>query len=134
MYIYTTIVMESRRVRQQVNTLAKSFIEHTAMRCYHFVVDEMFSDREVNCGRLYVLRLFTDAMVRGYPLYGNAIRCEYELLKTSLVCQCKSWWWPRMLNTIKSMFTLNTPIERGLELIITMTSNRDGRIFRDDHD
>ena len=82
--------MEGSRVREQVNTLAKSFIEHTAMHSYRVVVEEMFSDGEVNCGRLYVLRLFTDAMVRGYPLYGNAIRCEYELLKTSLVCQCKS--------------------------------------------
>ena len=101
------------------------------MRSYQLAVEEMFSDGVVNCGRLYVLRLFTDAMVRGYPLlYGDAIGREHESLKTSLVCQCESWWWTRMLNKVKSMFTNNTSIERGLELILAITTNRDGRIWR----
>ena len=122
--------MERRRAREQVNTLAKSFIENTVMRSYLLSVEEMFSDGEVNCGRLYVLRLFTDAMVRGYPLYGDAIRREHESMKTSLVCQCESWSWTRMLNTVKSMFTHNTSIERELELILAITTNRDGCIWR----
>ena len=122
--------MEIRRTREQVNIIAKYFIEYTAMRSYRAVVEEMFSDGEVNCGRLYVLRLFTDAMARGYPLYGDAIRHEHESLKTSLVCQCESWWWTRMLSTVKSMFTHNMSIERGLQLILAITTNRDGRICR----
>ena len=53
------------------------------MRSYRLAVEELISDGEVNCGRLYVLRLFIDAMVRGYPLYGDVIRREHESLKTS---------------------------------------------------
>ena len=62
-HIHTTIIMERRRAREQVNTVAKSFIEYTVMRSYQLAVEEIFSDGEVNCGRLYVLRLFTNAMI-----------------------------------------------------------------------
>ena len=109
-HIHTTIIMERRRAREQVNTVAKSSIEYTVMRSYRLAVEEIFSDGEVNCGRLYVLRLFTNAMIRGYPLYEDAIRREHELLKTSLVCQCESWRWTRVLNTVTGMFTRNTSV------------------------
>ena len=103
--------MERRRVREQVNTSAKSFIEYNVLRSYQLAVEDILSDGEVNCDRLYVLRLFTNAMIRVYPLYEDAIRREHVgLLNTSLVCQCESWWWARALNAIKGMFTRNTPV------------------------
>ena len=102
--------MEIRRVREQVNTGAKSFIEYNVLRSYRLAVEDILSDGEVNCGRLYVLRLFTNAMIRGYPLYEDAIRREHGLLKTSLVCKCESWWWTRALNAVKGMFTRNTSV------------------------
>ena len=45
--------MEMRRTREQVNIIAKSFIEYTVMRSYRAVVEEMFSDGEVNCVSQY---------------------------------------------------------------------------------
>ena len=102
--------MERRRVREQVNIGTKSFIEYNVLRSYRLAVQDMLSDGEVNCGRLYVLRLFTNAMSRGYPLYEDAIRREHGLLKTSLVCQCDTWWWKRALNAVKDMFARNTSV------------------------
>ena len=102
--------MERRRVHEQANTSAKSFIEYNVLRSYRLAVEDILSDGEVNCDHLYVLRFFTNAMIHGYPLYEDAIRREHGLLKTSLVCQCESWWWTRALNAAKGMFTRNTSV------------------------
>ena len=57
--IHTTIIMERRRVREQVNTSAKSFIEYNVLRSYRLAVEHILSDGEVNCDVCMYVCLFS---------------------------------------------------------------------------